>query len=50
MLEQRYGAELGKQYKFYDNPSAIGKDYNEELMFRRQQFRERKQQDPNKDR
>lgn len=50
MLEQRYGAELGKQHKFYDNPSAIGKDYNEELMFRRQQFRERKQQDPNKDR
>ena len=50
MLEQRYGAQLGKQYKFYDHPSAIGKDYNEELMFRRQQFRERKQQDPNKDR
>ena len=50
MLEQRFGAELGKQYRIYDHPAAVGKDYNDELMFRRQQFRERKMQDPNKDR
>lgn len=50
MLQLRFGAELGEKYKIYDHPAAIGKDYNEELLYRQQQFRERKQQDPNKDR
>ncbi|MBO4384289.1 MAG: toprim domain-containing protein [Clostridia bacterium] len=50
MLEQRFGDELGDKYYIYDHPAAIGKDYNEELLYRQQQFRERKKAEPENER
>ncbi len=33
---------LGKRYKVYDHPPINGKDYNEDLLYRQEQFKVKK--------
>lgn len=41
---------LKDSYTVYDHPPLYGKDYNEDLLFRQEQFQERKRQRPQEER
>ena len=43
-LTERFGAALGDSVRVYDHPPTVGKDYNEELVFRQERFREQRRQ------
>lgn len=45
MLEQRFAATPEKGYQIYDHPPLVGKDYNDDLIYRQQQFREKMKSD-----
>ena len=42
-LAERFGDRIGNTVMIYDHPPMVGKDYNEELLFRQQQYRERRE-------
>ncbi len=42
LLEERFASQPDKGYRIYDHPAAFGKDANEELLIRQQQYREYK--------
>lgn len=43
-LSERFGAALGDTVRVYDHPPTVGKDYNEELVFRQERYREQRRQ------
>ena len=50
MLEQRFAATPEKGYQIYDHPPLVGKDYNDDLIYRQQQFREKMKSDQGQER